>query len=269
MHLDEALARFDLLRPAPLARTATGTVWTVRESGGGLAILKLIHPEETEELRGASYLQSLDGQGAVRVLQRHGTAILMEHCPGPSSGDLARSGHDDAATGILCDVIRTLLAARPDPTALDPLLARFAPLTDPALEGDVARAAAIARRLLADTVEVAALHGDLHHDNVLHSAPGWLAIDPKGVGGDPAYEPANAFRNPAGLGEHLFDPDRTQTMAARFSHSLGQSPKHLLGWAAAHCALSTRWSLQAGQDIGQDLRLLPILLAAWQARSRT
>ena len=90
----------------------------------------------------------------------------------------------------------------------------------------------------------------------------WLAIDPMGVWGDPAYEPANAFRNPDGAADLVFRPDRITHLANRFAHHLGHPRRRLLGWAAAHCALSTRWSLQDGRDITEDLRLLPLLLAA-------
>jgi streptomycin 6-kinase len=130
------------------------------------------------------------------------------------------------------------------------------------LDGDLAEAARIARALLTDPVPPQALHGDLHHDNVLSSPRGWLAIDPKGICGDPAYEPANAFRNPDGLGARLFQPTRIHDLADRFAKGLGLPPGRLLGWAAAHCALSTRWSLEAGQDITDDMRLLSLLLSA-------
>ena len=40
------------------------------------------------------------------------------------------------------------------------------------------------------------LHGDLHYGNVLSSdREGWLAIDPKGVTGEPSYEVGDLFRN--------------------------------------------------------------------------
>lgn len=262
MQLDQCLSRWSLADPHLIARTATSTVWAVRQADGQRAVLKLLKPGQTEEARGAAYLQALAGQGAVQVYARDTRAILMEHCPGPSLGDLARAGQDDEATDMLCSVIQTLHAARPDPTGLEPLASRFAPLTTASLDGDLALAAGIARDLLANPAPAQALHGDLHHDNVLQSARGWLAIDPKGVWGDPAYEPANAFRNPEGLGERLFDPTRIERLADRFSHRLAQPQHRLLGWAAAHCALSTRWSLEAGQDITEDLRLLPLLLAA-------
>jgi streptomycin 6-kinase len=264
MDLDAVLARFQLSDPQPLVRTATSTLWTVTRPDGSLAVLKLLHPGQIEEARGASYLQALSGRGAVQVYARHGPAILMEHCPGPSLGDLSRAGRDTEATEILCDVIQTLHAAPVDRTGLEPLAHRFAPLTEATLDDDLGRAAQIARDLPADPVPPVALHGDLHHDNILSSPRGWLAIDPKGVSGDPAYEPANAFRNPDGLGARLFDPDRIQHLADRLSARLDLSPRRLLGWAAAHCALSIRWSQEDGRDIAQDLRLLPRLLAAAQ-----
>jgi streptomycin 6-kinase len=262
MQRDEALARFRLVDPRPLAETRTATLWTVRTVAGETAVLKLLVSGETEEDLGAAYLQSLQGRGAVRVLARESNAILMEHCPGPSLGDIVRAGQDVEATEALCDVILRFHGAPQGQVQLQPLALRLAPLTTATLDGDLAEAAGIARDMLADPVPSVALHGDLHHDNVLLASRGWLAIDPKGVLGDPAYEAANAFRNPDGLGARLFDPDRIQDMAARFSRRLGQPKSRLLGWAAAHCALSTRWSLEAGQDIGEDLRLLPLLLDA-------
>jgi streptomycin 6-kinase len=111
-----------------------------------------------------------------------------------------------------------------------------------------------------------ALHGDLHHDNIQHGARGWLAIDPQGVHGVLAYEPANAFRNPDDAGGLIFIPDRSVHLADRFSHCLRQSRQRFLGWAEAHCALSICWSREAGLDSAEDLSLLPLPLSA-QSRS--
>lgn len=256
------LALWQLTAPTRIAETPRATLWQVKLPDGQHAALKLLRPDQTEEDNGARYLAALDGQGAVRVLARAGDAILMEWCDGPSLGDLVRAGQDVQATEILCDVIQTLHAVRHDNTHLEPLARRFAPLTNASLDGDLAEAARIARELLSDPVPPVALHGDLHHDNILHAARGWLAIDPKGVLGDPAYETANAFRNPEGLGDSLYDPARIARLADQISHRLGYPVDRLLGWAAAHCALSTRWSLEDGQSITEDLRLLPLLLAA-------
>lgn len=263
---DVLLARWTLTNPQSVADSPTSTVWKVTQPNGQLAALKLLRPGEVEEARGADYLEALGGKGAVRVLARDGDAILMEWCDGPSLGDLVRDGQDAQATDILCDTIQRLHAADIDAARLLPLAARFAPLIALPQTGDLATAADIARRLLASTPATCALHGDLHHDNILHSARGWLAIDPKGVHGDPAYEPSNAFRNPDGVGDLIFRPDRIAQLADHFAYRLRQPRHRLLGWAAAHCALSTFWSREAGLDITEDLRLLPLLLNA-QRRS--
>jgi streptomycin 6-kinase len=245
-----------------IAETPTSTVWKVTGPDGQPAALKLLRPGEVEEERGVGYLQALDGQGAVRVLARDGAVILMEWCGGPSLGDLVRAGQDEAATEVLCDTIRALHTAAAPPGDLQPLGARFLPLTASRSTGDLAAAADLARALLASTPRAVALHGDLHQDNILLGPRGWLAIDPKGVHGDPAYEPANAFRNPDGAGDLPFRPKRIAHLADRFSQRLSLPRQRLLGWAAAHCALSTFWSREAGQDITDDLRLLPLFLTA-------
>jgi streptomycin 6-kinase len=256
------LDHWQLTRPERIADTPTSTVWKVARSDGSPAVLKLLHPGEIEELRGADYLHALDGKGAVRVIARHDGAILMEWCDGPSLGDLVRSGQDAQATEIVCDTILALHAAPVDAARLQPLAARFAPLLSASTTGDLAAATALARTLLDTTGQATALHGDLHHDNILHSHRGWLAIDPKGVWGDPAYETANAFRNPDGAGDLVFRPDRIAALADCFAHRLGHPRERLLGWAAAHSALTTFWSREAGRDTADDFRLLPLLLAS-------
>jgi streptomycin 6-kinase len=262
MTLADSLAFWGLARPRQIALSRTGTVWHVVQKDGRPAALKLLRAEEAEEARGADYLQALGGQGAVQVLARNGQAILLEWCEGPPLGDLCRSGQDDAASDILCDVIGKLRALATAPATLEPLESRMAPLTVPDLDGDAGRAARIARHLLATQATRTALHGDLHQDNILCGARGWLAIDPKGVWGDPAYETANAFRNPDGAGSLIFDPARIARLADRFARRLGLPRDRVLGWAAAHCALSMIWAQKDGLDTTEDQRLLPILLAA-------
>src|SRR5262249_34292324 len=51
--------------------------------------------------------------------------------------------------------------------------------------------------LSASMAEPVLLHGDLHHDNILAAQrQPWLAIDPKGLIGEPAYETGALLRNP-------------------------------------------------------------------------
>ncbi|MBP9670951.1 MAG: fructosamine kinase family protein, partial [Ottowia sp.] len=80
------------------------------------------------------------------------------------------------------DVLARLHQPRPAPAALQPLHERFGALfrrvTTPH-DAAYALAADIAHELLDAPHTPVALHGDLHHENVVHGARGWLAIDPK------------------------------------------------------------------------------------------
>lgn len=87
------------------------------------------------------------------------------------------------------------------------------------------------------------LHGDLHHGNILYSASdGWMAIDPKGICGDPGYEIGSFMLNEL--------PARTSDSVAReilsrrlsiFSDVLQIGRARLAGWAFCHAALSAVW----------------------------
>jgi streptomycin 6-kinase len=260
MTLQSLLSAWSLNHPRLLAETATSRVWQVTRADGSHAALKLLHEGEIEERAGFDLLKAWAGQGAVQLFARSDRAILMEICPGPSLGDKVRSGHDDVATAVLGDVMRTLHA--PKRPTLQPLASRMSPLLRATSSGVTLAAAQLARHLLQTTIQKAALHGDLHHDNILQSERGWLVIDPKGIWGDPAYECANAFRNPEGTADLIYGPARIARMADCFAERLGYDRRRILGWAAAHCALSIIWARDAGKDPAEDLRLLPILLDA-------
>ena len=51
------------------------------------------------------------------------------------------------------------------------------------------------RELGHEKVPLVLLHQDLHGSNVLRSERGWLAIDPKPLAGDPAFDAASLLRD--------------------------------------------------------------------------
>jgi streptomycin 6-kinase len=91
------------------------------------------------------------------------------------------------------------------------------------------------------------LHGDLHHRNVLSAARDpWLAIDPKGVVGDPGFEAGAFLRNP--IPELMGAPDLPRRLARRLealSDATGLDVSRLAAWGAVGSVLSAIWSLQA------------------------
>lgn len=77
------------------------------------------------------------------------------------------------------------------------------------------------------------LHGDLHHFNILRG-PEWTLIDPKGLWGDPAYEPAAFLRNP--IPHFLSQPDLPAFQRERihaFAKGLSLDADRILAWHRA------------------------------------
>jgi len=245
------LRRWALTLDGPAFETKFGSrLAPVFTATGERAMLKLAGGPE--ELAGGALMAWWDGEGAASVLARQDEAILLERLDGERSlAAMAREGRDDEATRILCQVAAGLHAPRPapPPQTLVPLQTWFAALW-PAAEahgGMFEKAAAAARDLLADPREEVVLHGDLHHDNVLDGGcRGWLAIDPKGLLGERAFEFANLFRNPdAAL---ALAPGRMGRQALVVADAADVETPRLLRWILAYAGLGAAWSLQSGHQ---------------------
>ncbi len=247
------LIRWGLVPDGEPIRTHASHLLPVLE-GGAPAMLKL--PEVEDERRGYLPLEYWSGNGAARLLARseHGEAMLIERATGRRSlASMARSGAkgDDEATAILCDAIAALQKPRgPVPAGLIPLEIWFRDLFPAASRrgGLLARAATEASALLPTQRDSLPLHADLHHDNVLDfEGRGWLAIDPKSVIGDRAFEYTILFCDP-----DLADPDPPVAVApGAFERRLaivlaksGLERERLLRWIIAWCGLSASWFLE-------------------------
>jgi streptomycin 6-kinase len=214
-------------------------------SHGEPAMLKIA--TQPEEIRGGALMRWWDGDGAARVLAHEGPALLLERANSPDGlVAMARGGQDTQALALLCGVIDTLHRPRgsASPPELLPLSVWFEDLRriagqDPRL----ARGLTIAERLLAEPRDLVTLHGDVHHANVLDfGARGWLAIDPKGLSGERAYDYANIFRNPDL--QTALAPGRLGERLHRVAQLANLDPAHLKDWTAAHAALSAAWAVE-------------------------
>jgi streptomycin 6-kinase len=273
--LNKAMIRWSLSRATLIAETRTSWVYKVEQTGREPAVLKQIKEGADEELRGSALLAWYAGKGAATVFDAAEGIVFMEWLDGTTLGEAARNGHDDEATIAIATLVKELHQPREaDPPPLEPLRFRFRTLFEmkgtqwPGKSRDLlARATGIAHKLFDKPAPSVPLHGDLHHDNIIASRRGWLAIDPKGLIGDPAYEVANVFRNPYGAPKIFVDAGRVARVADEFANRLGYSRKRILGYAAAHSALSICWDIEAGnrESISQSLDVLPLLLAAYDA----
>lgn len=247
--------------PVLIAETFSSRIWKVRLADGSPAIVKDLKPfdDVEDELRGAHYLAWRNGEGAVRLLGLDGQRMLLEYAGDRHLVDDLNELGDKAATDIAAEMIARLFAPcdTPLPPDLQPLRARFASLFRKAKAdcnaGDgslYVEAAEIAERLLDNPRDVRPLHGDLHHENIMHGARGWLVIDPKGVLGDPGFDAANLFYNPLDRDDLCLDPERVAHMAAVFARALGQDVPIILDHAIAYGCLSAAWHAEDGN--GKD-----------------
>lgn len=258
---DEHLARWDLVPDGAPIRTHSSTLLPVLR-GGVPGMLKLAHA--AEERAGARLMAWWAGDGAARVLEMEGDALLLERAMGADSlVAMGRGGRDDEASRILCAAAARLHAPRDRPMPdLVPLERWFRALEPAAAAhgGILARAHAAARGLLAEPRDVVVLHGDLHHGNVLDfGARGWLAIDPKGLWGERGFDFANVFRNPDF--ETAVTPGRLARQANVVAEAAGLERARLLAWNLAFMGLSAAWSLEDGDDAGPALAVAEIAAA--------
>lgn len=275
-----AVSPVDTLRPDPeRALRPWRQRWALRADGaafdtpssalqpvlhaGAPAMLKLAY--DAEERWGGVLMRWWDGDGAARVLASEGPALLIERATGSDSLlAMAADGRDDQACRILCVVARRL-HARTDapPDGLQPLSLYFESLAQAARAhgGLYARSWRIAEGLLRATADPVALHGDLHHENVLDFGPqrGWLAIDPKRVIGDRGYDHATLFGDPLQLGREL--PRRLERRLQVVAEASGLAPARLLRWIAAQQGLSAAWHLEDEEPEAAQLPL-SVLAAA-------
>jgi streptomycin 6-kinase len=245
---DEHLARWGLVADGEPITTPSSSLLPVRREGVP-AMLKVARV--AEERAGARLMVWWNGEGAARVLDHDADALLLERASGSASlVEMARGGRDDEASRILCAAAGRLHAPRGRPPPELVPLARWFSSLEPAAAaygGILARAAAAARELLAHPRDVVALHGDLHHDNVLDFGErGWLAIDPKGLLGERGFDFANLFCNPDR--ETATAPGRLARQVEVVCAAAGLERGRLLRWILAWAGLSASWSLEDGDE---------------------
>lgn len=260
-------ARWNVRDPQLIAETFSSRIWKVRLADGYPAVIKALKPfdDVADELRGAHYLSWRDGVGAVRLLGFEGHNMLLEYAGDRLLVDELNDSGDRHATDIANEVMARLLSPSdiPPPADLQPLRERFASLFKKAridhhtgVESLYVETAAVAERLLSNPHELRVLHGDLHHDNILHGERGWLVIDPKGILGDPGFDAANFFYNPLNRqGDLCLDPERIAHMAETFARTLGQRPDAILDHAIAWGCLSASWHAEDNNDEDEQSEL--------------
>jgi streptomycin 6-kinase len=213
---------------------------------GARLVLKICFPDD-EASTEREAMRLFDGRGAARLIESDAGrgALLLERLePGTKLSELC-DADDEGATSAAASVMRILSVAdwgrgfarhraRHEGTS-GPLPAR---LFD--------EAETLFRDLNASADEPVLLHGDLHQGNIIAARrEPWLAIDPKGIVGDAAYEVGALLRNPND--RILGWPNLPRVMGRRIrqlSEELGFERVRVRGWGLSQAILASIWSCE-------------------------
>jgi len=253
--ISECESRWSMTVRRPFEHLSYNYVALAIRSDGSPAILKMGVPNS--ELKAEIEALSLfDGQGIVRLLDADPGQglLLLEHLkPGTPLSDL----DDDAkATSIAARVMSQIWRPAPAnplfPTVaewasgLTKLRQRFEGGMGPLPRSLVEEAESRFAELIDSMGPQVLLHGDLHHDNILAAErQPWLAIDPKGVIGEPAYEVGALLRNIAPqFAAQALSGRILERRVYQLAEELGFDRERLRGWGLAQAVLSAWWSLE-------------------------
>lgn len=247
--LDECAEMWGLSLDSPFDCLSYNYVARGDLSNGMKAVLKAGPP--CAELRTEiAALRHYDGSGAAMLLEfdaELGVMLLERLEPGSV---LSSVPDDREAVNIASGVMQRLRKPLPQDHAfpsvadwtcgLNRLRVNYGGTTGPLPVALVEEAESLSRELLASMSDRVLLHGDLHHSNILSAErEPWLAIDPKGVVGEPACEVAAYLRNVC--------PQPTAVLARRvnqFSEELGIERERVRGWGVVLAVLSAWWMIE-------------------------
>jgi len=269
--IDACADAWELQVGGPYNGGKVGLALREERADGSPAVLKVNFPR-LDTAHEAEALALWQGVGAVRLLERDEErhALLIERCePGYQLSDVADEDEaNTAAARVLARIWRSVPETHPFPL-LEHEAARRAeelPRSWRALgrpcERELLDAAVAAYRELgsapADTV---VCHQDFHGGNVLRSTrDAWLAIDPKPLVGEPAFDTAWLLRDRrASL---ITEPHPRRRMRRRLdllSSELGLDRERMRAWAVAR---AVAWGIDAGGVHRGHIECARLLLTA-------
>jgi streptomycin 6-kinase len=200
-------------------------------------------------------LRLWNGSGACRLLEadaQRGLLLMERVLPGEPLKTLA---DDEQVVRVALEVMRRLWKPAPERHTfphlaewigdLQKLRARFGTGCGPFPAAQVERAERQFAELMRRPDPDMLIHGDMNWGNILRGTrEPWLAIDPKGVVGDPLYDVATFLNDPP---EGLSRAELRRLLARRvdqIAEGLGADRRRVRDWAQAHCILAGYWTYE-------------------------
>ncbi|MGW8362658.1 aminoglycoside phosphotransferase family protein [Streptomyces wedmorensis] len=258
--VEELLERWECEPDGEVMHGGVGVVVPVRRRARERAVLKVSfpHPGNIHE---PDAFEAWGGRGAVRLHERDDArfAMLLERV---RSSTLADVEDGDEVVTVAGRLNRRL--AVPAPPGL-PRLRERADAWEEELRGDAeelphalpreALDAALATvRELGRGQPDTLVHGDLHARNILRAdREPWLAVDPKGYAGDPAYDGGTLLKSRALT---LLDADDLTKAVHRvldvFAEAAELDRERVRRWAQFHAVQAAFWGRRHGFRVARD-----------------
>lgn len=125
----------------------------------------------------------------------------------------------------------------------------------------IKKAITLKNKLLSSMTNEIFLHGDLHHDNILKDGDHWLAIDPKGIVGEPEFEIAafdfmyiNELANRRDV-KNIFE-----TQANLLAQKAHLDARRINEWVFVRLILMTAWHVEDNGDPVWSIKLAEQLI---------
>jgi streptomycin 6-kinase len=259
------LNRWELTLDGPSRSGMGGLVLPVRRPDGSAAVLKL-QRRDGESDGEAIGLRIWDGAGAVRLLDDdpETATLLLERLDGDRS--LATVPDDMVALEILTGILARLVQhpAPPDLRRLQDIATDMVDQTpgavdqvpDPERRRVLRMCAAVVADLVRDPGD-RLLHWDLHYENVLAGErEPWLAIDPKPLAGDPAFDLLPALWNR--WDDVVATGDVPAAVLRRFDfmvEALDLDRPRAVGWSLGRVLQNGLWNIEDGETAIDDVQL--------------
>lgn len=250
------LAKWNLTPLGPVSNLSYHYVLYVLDENGVPTILKvaLSSHDLENEMRA---LQLYDGNGCCKLLKadvENGVILLEKLAPGTM---LAELGDEEQALEQFMNVWKAIRREVPK-ESLFPMIHQWASQLSRCRKMQEYQTGQFSEEILQlaenffgeinDTTDgLQLLHGDLHHENILFAEErGWMAIDPKGVIGDPYFDVVSFLMNHL---QEKKDPKRVLWKRVEvLSRGLSLERKRLLKAGLAMTALSAFWSMEEGDQ---------------------
>jgi streptomycin 6-kinase len=273
--LEHCRQRWNLTGASPVVYQSNASHYLAqaRLSSGTPVVVKVHAPTE-EFLQEVEALRLCAGRGMVHLLDADTSnqALLLEHLsPGTP---LSQVADDEQAISLAATVMRYVWrpvpSEQPFPSLIDwgrgflHLRQHYEGGSGPFPALLLEEAETLLAGLSASMTQRVLLHGDLHRENILAAQrEPWLAIDPKGVIGEPAYETSGL------VCYHL--PDKLASLEAmrllarridQLAEELDLDRTRVRNWALVQAVMSAWWIIEDGGDLtAEDLTCAQCLAA--------